>query len=1344
MYKFDALQFKNKRNLSIKRMKKIYNSNWLFKLTMMAAACLLFAGTATAQLSGSYTIDAGGTGDFLSFTELEDTLKSDGVSGAVTVDVLAGSGPYTEDFKLTEITGASSSNTITINGNDEKITFNGQTLGFNGTDYITFNDLIIESTSTSAARIIRAHSGINNMTFDGCEVIANGANSYGGWPAYYQSAYFWFGNSNYYYNDASDEVYDITINDCKLWKGSSSVNNQGKTYGIYFATAYTSEVNLTITNNDIQDIGQFAMYLRKVNGGLVENNHIHNENNSANTYIYAIYVYNYFLSGSEVVTISHNNIHDIFTSNRSYAYASVYGIYAYGYYAGTNWEIHNNVIALWGPYYQYGIYNYGYNSSGDMNVSYNTIRMDGNVSYAYTRHYGMYFYYISGGDVVNNIIVDETANWGAGNGGSWLIYIYQSGQTFDHNSLDNESMMGSAVPGNVYYAYNGGNRKEFTDWTNDQGGSNSVNHNPNFTDVAGADFTPQSIAMANAGTPTTITEDLTYSTRSGTTPDVGAIEYFVDIEVVSVDMTGGNECAPYTEDVVVTLQNNGPNDISGVPMQYTINGGAPVMEIVTTSITAGGTMQFTFAQPANLYGSQTHDIDVSVVGADDVPANSDGSHTITTTASPWGGDLAQGATWNGYFNNGSMGDPDVTVKDHVIEYDITRPDAYMGSAPGTSTSGDYYYTIQATTMSGVDVTGFGFSLTNNDETLTVDPDQALADSTIFMNIIVMDNNTGCDTSFGRYLYVPHTPEVDFTEMDICLGDVAQFKNTSTLDGDDYMLNTWDFDDPDPAVTDDNSDILDGFWSYTTYGSADVTLTVVNGQYPLFEYSITKSITVTPKPEVDYKVLNACEGSDIVFDNNTALPAGITGTITYDWDFNGEGSSTDEDPTFMFSTPGQRVVTLTASANGCDATLSKNAYQFENPVADWSSVGECNFVDVEFVNETAIPNDANYGLAWDFGDGGISRLENPSHAFATPGTKTVTLTATSEFGCVSMHTSTVELKESPEADFDWDAACNLTPINFTRTGSVPNGGTGSSYAWDFNGESVSGMENPSHLFSNVGPKTVSLTISDLNGCSSSITKEVNVVLQAVADFEVADVCEGDEAVFTNKSSVAAGDLEYMWSFGENNATSEDLSPRHAYDVTGNTRLVSVTLQAIVPGGCSDEITLPLTVNAAPDASFTAETQGRTVIFDGPSGNSIYQWRFGNGASATSEDVNYTYTNVDEGTFEVCLATKNAECWSEECNLVTINLAGIEDLTENNDMISVYPNPTTGSFNLEVENASDDMVVKVADILGNELNVEVINNLNGKFIVNMSAVADGVYFVQVKNGDFYATKRITVSK
>ncbi len=78
-----------------------------------------------------------------------------------------------------------------------------------------------------------------------------------------------------------------------------------------------------------------------------------------------------------------------------------------------------------------------------------------------------------------------------------------------------------------------------------------------------------------------------------------------------------------------------------------------------------------------------------------------------------------------------------------------------------------------------------------------------------------------------------------------------------------------------------------------------------------------------------------------------------------------------------------------------------------------------------------------------------------------------------------------------------------------------------------------------------------------------------------------------------------------------------------------------------------------------------------------------------------------------------------------------------------MVNVYPNPTNGQFNLEVEKASDVTIV-VADILGNIIPTQVIDNLNGKYNVNMSAIADGVYFVQVKNGNYYATKRITVTK
>jgi PKD repeat protein len=630
--------------------------------------------------------------------------------------------------------------------------------------------------------------------------------------------------------------------------------------------------------------------------------------------------------------------------------------------------------------------------------------------------------------------------------------------------------------------------------------------------------------------------------------------------------------------------------------------------------------------------------------------------------------------------------------------------------------------------------------------LTVNPATSLAGKRVFLKMTTLDNITGCDTTFGRYMYIPHTPAADFLASDICLGDVAQFKNKSTLAASNYAANylttRWEFNDPDASITDDNSDILDGFWEYSTYSAGvNVEMTVVNGLYPKFEYSLTKTINVTPKPEVDFKVLNACEGNNITIVNNTSISTG--GAITYAWDFGGVYTSTSANPAYTFATPGQRKVKVVATSNGCTAELTKNAYQFEKPVADFVSEGKCNFVDVLFNSTSSIPNNGNMGYKWDFASEGISRSKSPAFAFATAGSKTVKLTATSEFGCESVITKTIVLDESPVADFTWDAACNLTPINFTRTGSVPNGGINSSMTWDFNGEGTStGTNDAKHQFPKVGSKLVTLTIADGNGCSNSITKEVNVVLQAVANFDVASVCQGDETQFTGKSSVAAGNLTYNWTFGDGTPASGDHSPKHTYGTSGS---YNVTLEAIVAGGCSDVISKAVFVNPAPDATWTFTKAGRNVVLNSTADNNdAYKWTFGDGSRATDANPTYNYDNVDLGTFTICLATRKGICWSEDCKDITVDLAGIADLTESNDMINVYPNPTSGKFTVSVENAGKDAVVKVGDILGNVISARVIDNLNGTYSVDMSAVADGVYFVQVKNGDYFATKRITVSK
>ena len=104
-------------------MTKNYERNWLFTFkSVILFSSMLFAGTAMAQLSGTYTINSGaatsGT-NYASFTAFATAINGVGVSGPVTVNVVSGSGPYNETVTFTA--SGTATNTITVNGNGNTI-----------------------------------------------------------------------------------------------------------------------------------------------------------------------------------------------------------------------------------------------------------------------------------------------------------------------------------------------------------------------------------------------------------------------------------------------------------------------------------------------------------------------------------------------------------------------------------------------------------------------------------------------------------------------------------------------------------------------------------------------------------------------------------------------------------------------------------------------------------------------------------------------------------------------------------------------------------------------------------------------------------------------------------------------------------------------------------------------------------------------------------------------------------------------------------------------------------------------------------------------------------------------
>jgi len=112
-------------------------------------------------LTGTYTV-GGPSPDFASMSQAAMALNARGISGAVTLNVRAGT--YEDVFHITSVAGASAANTITVKNESGVVTLSPKNGGRSG------------STVTGADAIIRL-DGARYVTIDGINVTDNTANS---------------------------------------------------------------------------------------------------------------------------------------------------------------------------------------------------------------------------------------------------------------------------------------------------------------------------------------------------------------------------------------------------------------------------------------------------------------------------------------------------------------------------------------------------------------------------------------------------------------------------------------------------------------------------------------------------------------------------------------------------------------------------------------------------------------------------------------------------------------------------------------------------------------------------------------------------------------------------------------------------------------------------------------------------------------------------------------------------------------------------------------------------------------------------------------------------------------
>jgi ELWxxDGT repeat protein len=245
--------------------------------------------------------------------------------------------------------------------------------------------------------------------------------------------------------------------------------------------------------------------------------------------------------------------------------------------------------------------------------------------------------------------------------------------------------------------------------------------------------------------------------------------------------------------------------------------------------------------------------------------------------------------------------------------------------------------------------------------------------------------------------------------------------------------------------------------------------------------------------VDFSASTACEMGVVSF-TNTTIDLGTT-INNYSWDFGDGSSSTDNEPSKVYTTAGSYIVSLTAeNTDGCSRQTSKTIIIYPFPSADFTVSKDtlCRTGNQFFFTNTTSTANGILSYAWSFGDGSTNTAANPSKSYTANGDFVVRLISTVQNICRDTVYKEVTVLPSPSTGSILGKTITFSPID---TFSVLKK-TGSLYQWTIiGGTQLSGGNTDSITVNwNVIPSTATIKVIETNkeGCiGSEVSKGIQV-------------------------------------------------------------------------------------------------------------------------------------------------------------------------------------------------------------------------------------------------------------
>lgn len=494
--------------------------------------------------------------------------------------------------------------------------------------------------------------------------------------------------------------------------------------------------------------------------------------------------------------------------------------------------------------------------------------------------------------------------------------------------------------------------------------------------------------------------------------------------------------------------------------------------------------------------------------------------------------------------------------------------------------------------------------------------------TYSVSLTVLDHNQCSGTkSQMNYIYVKPKPKADFVGQPRVSCEAPLTTNFYNISQGDGLVYSWNFGDGHTSTQANPSN------TYINPGSYNVSLLIENS-LGCKDTMIKSNYVNVGNFEVSFTsdIITGCAPLSVVF-NGISEPG-----ANFQWRFGDGTNAVGQQVNHTYTEPGTYTVSVigTNSAGCKDSTRITNYIEVtpgpEITFTTNQSTGCQLPFNVIFTNTT--PNTQT--CTWDFGDGTSATGNTVNHAYQDYGAYTVGVSVTDNVGCSSQIIDSAYihvLKTMAYSVANIQKGCAPLSISFWDTSFTTSPIT--QWTWDFgDGSPLSNEPTPTHIYQDTGQYTVTLTITNQEGCTETIVKTnyIKTGMAPVANFsgDILFGCHPLLTQFTDSSSSYTN--EWFWYLGESFAYTQN--PSHSFYDTG---YVDVALVAS-HNGCKDSLMFEDYVYVRfPKPKFIALNPiscifPDTVIFsDQSNGATHWFWDFGDGNTSTQQNPTNVYIN-----------------------------------------------------------------------------------------------------------------------